>query len=158
VTSAKRELESAGACESVRDGRARPLEFALRGRELWDQVLRFLSPPDLMQHWVQWERPGRPALLAGMSALSRLSTIQDAPKSTYAISRRGYQSVLEQGILHECPGRDEANVLVEVWRYDPQRLANGEMVDPLSLYLSLRDSPDERVQQQLQRILEGIEW
>jgi hypothetical protein len=32
------------------------------------------------------------------------------------------------------------------------------MVDPLSLFLSLRDFPDERVQQQLESLIDQIPW
>jgi hypothetical protein len=32
------------------------------------------------------------------------------------------------------------------------------MVDPLSLYLSFSNSSDERVQQQLEQLIEEIKW
>jgi hypothetical protein len=37
-------------------------------------------------------------------------------------------------------------------------LAEKGRVDALSLYLTLRDSPDERVQQQLETLLEAVPW
>jgi hypothetical protein len=50
-------------------------------------------------------------------------------------------------------------VLVEQWRYAPALLsANRESVDPLSLYLSLRESPDERVQGALNEMQEALQW
>jgi hypothetical protein len=38
--------------------------------------------------------------------------------------------------------------IVEVWRYDPFLLSNDKYVDDLSLVLSLKDEPDERVQKE----------
>jgi hypothetical protein len=32
------------------------------------------------------------------------------------------------------------------------------MVDPLSLYLSLRDSQDERIQLQLEQLIAEVKW
>jgi hypothetical protein len=40
----------------------------------------------------------------------------------------------------------------------PDLLSDGPMVDPLSLYLSLRSSTDERVQQQLGDLIEEVKW
>jgi len=49
-------------------------------------------------------------------------------------------------------------VMIEVWSYDPATLSQDGIVDPLSLFLSLRDDPDERVQGALRRMLEGLPW
>jgi hypothetical protein len=65
---------------------------------------------------------------------------------------------MEQGIVRWCRTREEANLYLEIWAYDPLVLSAGDTVDPLSLFLSMRDSPDERIQQQLRILLEGIEW
>ena len=71
---------------------------------------------------------------------------------------RGIRQGLEQGQLNGCVDRYEANAEVEVWRYDPALLADGPDVDPLSLFLSLRNSPDERVQAELDDMMKGLSW
>ncbi len=38
-------------------------------------------------------------------------------------------------------------MMVEVWTYPPTSLSRDNAVDPLSLYLSLRDHVDDRVEQ-----------
>jgi hypothetical protein len=48
--------------------------------------------------------------------------------------------------------------VVERWRYPPEGAAAQGAVDPLSLYLSLRDSKDERIQLALQEIMRQITW
>jgi hypothetical protein len=65
---------------------------------------------------------------------------------------------LDQGVIRKIFQRDEANACIEAWTYDPRLLAADGRVDALSLYLSLRDSPDERVQQQLESLLEAVSW
>lgn len=47
---------------------------------------------------------------------------------------------------------------METWSYDPLLLARGDRVDALSLHLSLRDSPDERIQQQLTELIDHVAW
>jgi len=50
-------------------------------------------------------------------------------------------------------------VVIQRWRYSPAILADDRRtVDRLSLYLSLRDSADERIQSALSRMLEGVKW
>jgi hypothetical protein len=41
-----------------------------------------------------------------------------------------------------------------VWKYDPNLLSKGKRVDDISLYLELKDDPDERVQNELDAIRE----
>ncbi|MEI8121955.1 MAG: hypothetical protein WCI20_07870 [bacterium] len=43
-------------------------------------------------------------------------------------------------------------------RYRPEILSDGPTVDRLSLYLSLREEHDERVQSALKELLESVRW
>ena len=61
-------------------------------------------------------------------------------------------------MIHGCPHREDANARIETWTYAPALLADGKGVDPLSLFLSLRDDPDERVQAALAAMMEGFTW
>jgi hypothetical protein len=158
VTNAKSELERAGFCSVIRRGRTQTLEFHHAARTLWEKALPLLSPPDRNRHWVTWRDPPRTALLAGISALSRRTLIQDDRIPTYAIWRRGHRRLIDDGTIVNCASREDASALLEEWSYPPLTLSVGETVDPLSLFLSLRDSPDERVQQQLQVLVDTVAW
>jgi hypothetical protein len=48
--------------------------------------------------------------------------------------------------------------VVEVWRYDPKLLGNNNIVDVLSLYLSLRDTSDERVHKEINQLMKDKQW
>ena len=57
----------------------------------------------------------------------------------------------------------EGKYAIEVWKYDPLTLVDElpndmAVVDPLSLYLSLRDSKDERIEMALEQIIEKNIW
>ncbi len=158
MTKVKDELEAAEICEIVRNGRATVLDFLATGRALWDRVKPQLNSPVKKTQWGRWEKPEHPALLAGMSALSRRTMIADDRLPTYAMTLAVFQDFLERGVCAGCRDAETANVRIEVWSYNPRLLGDDQMVDPLSLYLSLRGSGDERVQQQLERIIEEVKW
>ena len=158
ITKVKTELEAAGLCEAVKDGKAVVLDFKYERKGLWEQSRSFLLGPVRRHHWVQWDQPGPPALLAGISALSKKTILSSDRMRTFALDHRKYLQLLEKGTFHGCRGPEEASVRIESWAYDPAVLSDGECVDELSLCLSLADSPDERVQQQVEKLLEDFPW
>lgn len=158
MSRAKDELEAAGICESVRHGRSLVLEFHGHRLSLWKRALPFLSSPVKRSHWVKWPSVGYPAVKSGLTALSLHTMIEDDRIPTYALPQESYRVNLEQELFHGCPGPSEADVQLEAWTYNPLLLGTSECVDPLSLYLSLRDSADERVQQQLETLIEEVNW
>ena len=53
----------------------------------------------------------------------------------------------------------EGKYAIEVWKYNPKTLVEdvfneNSVVDPLSLYLSLKDNQDERIEMALEQIIE----
>jgi len=158
LTRAKDELEASQLCESLRKGRSILLRFTDSGRALWDGAEPLLSSPVNKTHWVRWENPGHPALAAGLTALSRRTLIEDDRVPTYALLHENYRVNLEKGLFHGCPGPSEATARLESWSYNPSLLSDDQAVDSLSLYLSLRGSVDERVQQQLERLIGEVKW
>jgi hypothetical protein len=49
-------------------------------------------------------------------------------------------------------------IVVEKWSYDPAILAVNDMVDDISLILSLKDNKDERVQMEVDRLRSKYQW
>ena len=97
-------------------------------------------------------------LPAGLTALSQRTLLEDDRLPTYAVSKKSLPALIDNRIFRQTLGSEEATFTLEAWHYDPGVLSKHTAVDPLSLYLSLRDSPDERVQQQLEILLEGVSW
>lgn len=158
LTKVKDELEATGICRSARMGRSIALEFTTQGRNLWETVQPVLSSPVKKTLWVRWDQPSYPALLAGLTALSRRTMMADDRLPTYALLSATFQANLESGLYQACQGPEDANLRLESWSYNPLLFGDTQMVDPLSLFLSLRDFPDERVQQQLETLIDEIPW
>ena len=54
---------------------------------------------------------------------------------------------------------EQSEALVQEWKYDPLLLSpDGRTVDPLSLFLSLRNETDPRVRSALEECLEAMQW
>ncbi|HZS18072.1 MAG TPA: hypothetical protein VFA51_09095 [Candidatus Udaeobacter sp.] len=158
ISAAKDELESADLVKPVRQQRSLTLRFPARGKDLWSIAEPKLDSPVRKTYWVQWEKPDYPALLAGLSALSRKSMLEDDQVRTYALDQSNVRRWLEKGTFRGAPGPHEATTRIEAWMYNPLLLGDKMAVDDLSLFLSLRDSPDDRVQQQLKNLIDAIPW
>ena len=158
LTKVKDEFETFKIARGVKKGRSMVLEFAAAGRDLWALAKPRLLSPVKRTRWVQWKTPAYPALLAGVSALSLKTMIADDPVPTYALAAGVLQDYLEKGILKECRFEEDATAKVEAWFYAPELIGDQRSVDPLSLYLSLHGSRDERVAQQLEKLIEKIQW
>jgi len=158
ITKVKDEFEAAEICQIVRNGRSTAFNFTATGRDLWKRVAPHLTSPVKKTRWVNWSKPAAPALLGGMSALSERTLIAAERLPTFALTLTAYQDLLERGTMVGCREAESATACIEIWSYDPHLLGDDRMVDPLSLYLSLRSNEDERVQQQLNRLIEEIKW
>jgi hypothetical protein len=54
--------------------------------------------------------------------------------------------------------KDKNLVKLEIWKYDPSLFVKNNHVDLISLYASLLDNKDERVESELENILKGEKW
>lgn len=142
-----------GRLRSVR--RALHLQFNYSGRELWHHAEPLLSSPVRKEEWIQSKTIKAHAVFAGITALSQYSMLADETVPTLAMHYRDVVA-LRKGDLHVCGDREEADARLELWKYDPWLVAEGDKADRLSLYLSLRNSADERVQKELESLIAAV--
>lgn len=158
LSKVRAELEAAGLCRTRTKGRAISLVFALKGRELWEAALPWLSNPVRTVHGARWNKIPAGAVAAGMTALSRATKLSDDRIPTFCMAAAALRAAIDRGTLQIMPDDDEADVKVEAWSYDPCALTELATADPLSVYLTLRESPDERIQEQLEALMKRISW
>jgi DNA-binding MarR family transcriptional regulator len=148
------DLEAKGLIQILPQGRQKPIEFTAGGRDLWEKALPSLASPVYKR--VRLEKTKLPGLaFAGMSALSSLSMMAPDARQVYAISRAGWDLLRPSVTVIPVP---DAPIELEIWRYDPELFSEDKTVDPLSLFLSLADEKDERIEQAFERILEEFQW
>ena len=158
LSKVRTELEATGLCHTRKTGRTISLAFRFVGRELWDRALPWLATPLRASHWARWDKPAAEALVAGMTALCRTTKISDDRVPTFCMAAPAVREAVERRNIRIVPEPDEANVQIEAWSYDPCVLTDRDIADPLSVYLTLREVPDERVQEQLATLLKRMSW
>jgi hypothetical protein len=152
------ELESAELLESSSAGRSRQLRFVYPKHETWNRAQPLLRSPVKHLHYIQGGVGDLQNLAAGLSALAARSMLTEPLHPVIAVSRKNWVAACQHGAIEQIPMRDAGTVDVEVWSYSPHILSANTIVDPLSLYLSLHDEADERVDSALEEMLEAVPW
>jgi DNA-binding MarR family transcriptional regulator len=156
MSKAQDELQTAGLCEVIRTWRTVSLHFTARGKALWQRAEPLLTTPVRRKLWIRWGQPRARAVLAGTTALSGASMLADDRVPTYAMRDKNLTNAMDKGEIFGCGGPEEAEARMEAWKYDPWILADNDAADRCSLYLSLRQSTDERIQKEIRSLIDGI--
>lgn len=98
------------------------------------------------------------SLLAGLDALAQLTMLNRPEHCIRAIGQNQFSEIQHTVVRDEDMARDMKFAELQIWTYDPQRFSVDGHVDILSLYLSLMDLKDERVEQALDDVLRRAEW
>ena len=159
VSRCVRELQRKGLCQALVGGRS-SIVLLDGGRDLWERASPRLSSPVMARRFagvlVRGTKEGLCA--AGVTALSRYTTIGEDPAPSLAVHHRLVRDMVQRKVLRILPYRDDGCVALELWRYNPVPLSEDGVVDRLSLYLSLKSNPDERIEGSLRDLLEGVKW
>lgn len=145
VSRALSELKAAKLPLSEQIGRDRIIKLPAAREQLWRLVQDLLTTPVREVYYLRKEDlPHESRIVAGETALGAVTSLVPPPIPVYAVDRR-LSKILE---AKKLPYADEAQdiCLIEKWKYDPRISSIGNRVDTFSLYLSLKENPDERVQ------------
>lgn len=151
------ELEGAGVAEVSMEGRERILRFKEKGRKLWEMCHEYLRNPVQKRIWTENLPQGREAVQAGFTALDHYTMLSASKYPVYAISREDWKTMQKEKIK-VLPMAEPDACEIEIWSYSPRRLKKNNVVDRLSLYLSLQDNTDERVKSALKELIGGMKW
>lgn len=121
-----------------------------KGKDLWKKALPLMLSP--IERIVYTDESLEDKPFAGESALEKFTMLATPEIPCKAVSKA---YAYEQ---KEILDKNYGDCLVEVWRYDPMLLAQNNIVDPLSLYLSLQTNDDERVQIELKNLIKNMKW
>jgi DNA-binding MarR family transcriptional regulator len=152
------ELESVELAESTSSSRERVLHFVSPSRETWERAQPWLIDPVSFRKRIAYWNEDRPGLHSGMDALAHYSMIAQPKSHCFAIGQKRWKELNRDSTRLLLSEPDTDSVEIEVWKYAPRSYHDRGTVDPLSLYLSLRDNPDERVSQALDQLVEQMPW
>jgi hypothetical protein len=160
ITKAVDNLVYNGLC-TVEGTKEKYIRFVGERSELWNSGLPLFVNPVFRKVYVDEKPDGIFLFRSNESALHEYSDVNPSRQTHYAIERSKFYDLQKTGKLKN-PNEHEGAVCLELWKYNPEMLANGitaeDNVDPLSLYLSLRDNRDERVEDALEMIITQYIW
>jgi hypothetical protein len=160
MTRAFNELAVNGIGKIINKGKERWWIFEETKRNLWEQTKGMLRSPIRRRESMKLfpgARMPKTVFRSGLSALAELTMINPPPVPVFAMGKEDYLKIEPKGLMYVPPG-DDPDLELEIWNYDPKLFSEHERVDPFSLYLSLRETGDERIEAALEELMEKIKW
>lgn len=158
MTRAFDELETANLAEVTVRGRERCLRFNGVRREIWEKAQSFLRSPVSKRLFIRRTENAKGAIHGGLTALAHYSMLAPPAYTTYTLNREDWKTLRKRHKIIEVPAQDPDAIEIEVWWYPPALFAEHGVVDRLSLYLSLKADPDERIETALEEMMEKFQW
>jgi len=152
------ELESAGLGRHYNEGKRRLMELTGSRRELWEKARPLLRSPISRRFAVAATREELGAPAAGLTALAAYTNLAEPQTPAVAVASAAWSALRSRFPVMGANAVDRPAVEVELWSYPPRAVAEGPVVDRLSLFLSLNGTSDERVESALDELLEEMEW
>jgi hypothetical protein len=129
------------------------IHFNSNRRELWAKAQDYLSTPvkKILYCDTILEKNFS---ISGVNALSHYSHLNSEQYETRAIWDKLFNPSGVQ--FNEVEG----SCKIEIWKYPTTMppFSNNNVVDKLSLYLSMKDEPDARIEKELEIMIEAMKW
>jgi len=149
VSRAINELEGKNLFQVYKDWKTKLISSSISRERLWEKAQPFFSSPVKKTVYAEkiWEAP---FYISGINALSHYSLLNPDEQQTVAIWEKNFD--LGKNSYSEWDDFD-SGYKIEIWKYSPTMDPwQNEYVDKLSLYLSLKDDNDPRVEKELETI------
>jgi len=155
ITRASEQLKEMGLISEKKTGKETEMTTIDTGYALYELAKDHLINPVQKTVCVSGKAP-KESFIAGESALSKQSMLGKPKTGVFAMYKNSSSAQSLEEI--DTQWNEDPAVKIELWKYDPTLFAKNGMVDPISLAMSLSDNEDERVQGELQEMLEGYKW
>ncbi len=132
------------------------LHFSISRQDLWVKSEQLMTNPIKKTSFYSGNLLDDNLRISNINALSNISDLNPSKVEYYAV-KPGYIELLKK----EYPlnfGTIEGNICIEEWKYDPEKLSKNDYVDNFSLYLSMKNNSNERIEMALEQIMEETIW
>ncbi len=152
ISRASRQLEEMGLLHIRKIGVQRIIQSEDSPETLFQRAEEKLLNPIKRTVYIPKEFVGKDLLESGYSALAKYSMLNAPNVKCYAV-----ESISQwNDVITNSLQSSQEQVAIEMWRYNPRKLSNGEVVDELSLALALRENTDERVEEAVKEMLNEL--
>ena len=152
ISRASKQLEEMGLLHIKKQGVQRILQSEDSPKMLFQKAGDKLLNPIKRTVYISKELVGTDLLESGYSALAERSMLSAPNVKCYATERISQWKDVMTNSLQDS----QAQVAVEMWRYNPRKLSTRNIVDELSLALALREDADERVEEAVEEMLNEL--
>ncbi|MCF8297114.1 MAG: hypothetical protein K9J13_06165 [Saprospiraceae bacterium] len=123
---------------------------------IWEIARKYCINPVMKEIFISQMPVDFNLQIAGITALSEYSMLAPPHNREYAIYKEKWYrlSKYESVKMMIEPIQTETNIKLQIWSYPPNLWRDVNLVDRFSLYLSLKDEKDERIELALEEILE----
>jgi hypothetical protein len=152
------EVKDAGLCNEHKEWRERVIRFSGNRKRLWERGRsQMVSPVRKRCTILISDLPDNLSLiLAGESALARYNMLEKPGNPVYAISGEAWKSLSQNDNLIVLESDDPDAIHFEVWKYPPEQFSKNQLIDPLSLYLSMREEKDSKISAGLKKLMDVV--
>ena len=134
----------------MKGAKTKTVQIELGNRELWDKALPILVSPVEQVYYTDAALGGQ--MMSGINALASYTMLNEENKQCFSMMKKDFKAL--DVMADKQFGQNE----IQIWKYNPQMLSSTGVVDKLSLYLSLKDNEDERIQIELERLIDEMSW
>jgi hypothetical protein len=153
-------LEDVGLCEKVQNGpRSKIIRFNYKGKELWQAAQPYMISPIETHIFCDNIRSTDQYPICGINALANYTWLNPDKETKIMMTAKEYRQ-LKTNDAFENANCFDGKIMVEVWKYPAVGLKDTHLqyVDKLSLALSLKDDTDPRVEGEVERMINELEW
>ena len=158
VSRAVQELKELGLLESRKEGTSKVIKSVATGKELYQLSCGYLQSPVQKKIYVNLKYFDMDLPFAGETALAKKSMLNYPKFTVYAMDKKLLKDIPQEAIVEPKLMTNSDYVEIELWKYNPLVYKSNEMVDIVSLVQSLKDVEDERVEMQIEEIMEEYKW
>lgn len=152
ISRASRQLEEMGLVQTEKRGVQKVICSKKTPEELFSKARKYFSNPVKRTIYVPKSEIKEKMFLSGYSALSEYSMLN--PPTVHCLAADSI--AIWENVSSRKLQNSEEQYAVQLWRYNPKKLAEGECVDRLSLALALLDDRDERIEEAVDEMLAQV--
>jgi len=151
ITRAVNEFADKGICR-IEGTKEKKIVIGGDKKTVWETALPYLQDPVKRTIYSDEKISGKRIFVSGDKALSYYTNMAGEPMQCFAISNSDFLD-LKKSYKLTHKNKNEESVCLEIWKYDPGILAENDVVDPLSLFLSFKDTKDERIEMEIEKMV-----
>lgn len=152
MSRAVKQLEATGLFHATKDGVNKVIESDYCEVELYEKIKEYMTSPVRKIGYLNKDDITTDMILAGDGVLAEATMLNPNRVKTYAVYAKFFA---KENLVNELIDPDE-QVRVELWEYDPKQFSVDNMADRLSVALSFIGNEDERVEEAIEELVEGV--